>query len=150
MKRLTFISVTLCLLLAFACDNTTERNSSDLSTTQIQTQSSTQSSNSKKITGINSTEANSFVGSKKTVCGEVVSTSYARGSRGQPTFLNLDYPYPNQIFTVVIWGDNRNNFPNLPESFYQDEEVCVSGLIESYRGVAQIEATNSKQIQTQP
>ena len=150
MNKLTFISVILCLLLAFACDNATEKNSSNLSNAQVQTQSSTQSSNSKKITGINSTEANSFVGSKKTVCGEGVSTSYARGSRGQPTFLNLDYPYPNQIFTVVIWGDNRINFANPPESFYQDEDVCVSGLIESYRGVAQIEATNSKQIQFQP
>jgi len=35
---------------------------------------------------------------KTTVCGEVASTHYAVRSRGNPTFINLDKAYPNQIF----------------------------------------------------
>jgi hypothetical protein len=55
-------------------------------------------------------EAAKHVGEYAKVCGEVVSTKYASSSRGQPTFLNLDKPYPDHIFTIVIWGDNRSKF----------------------------------------
>jgi hypothetical protein len=39
-----------------------------------------------------------------TVCGKVVSTHYAKSSKGEPTFLNLDEAYPNEVFTILIWG----------------------------------------------
>lgn len=96
---------------------------------------------------ISASEAMGHIGSRKTVCGAVKSPTYARSSRGQPTFLNLDRPYPNQIFTVVIWGSNRGNFPQGPESLYRDKKICATGLIESFKGVPQIEATSSSQIQ---
>ena len=98
-------------------------------------------------TALTATEAIQHVGSRKTVCGEVESPTYARSSRGQPTFLNLDRPFPNQIFTVVIWGSNRGNFPQAPESLYRDKRICATGLIESFRGVPQIEATSASQVQ---
>jgi site-specific recombinase XerD len=47
----------------------------------------------KKLTAA---EAKDHVGETATVCGSVVSTRYATGTKGQPTFLNLDKPYPNQ------------------------------------------------------
>ena len=96
---------------------------------------------------LSASEAKENIGSRTTVCGEVKSPTYASGTRGQPTFLNLDQPFPNQIFTIIIWGNNRGNFPESPESLYRDERVCITGLIESFRGVPQIEATNSGQIQ---
>jgi len=55
-------------------------------------------------------EAKEHFGETATVCGEVVSARYADSTKGQPTFLNLDKPYPNQVFTVVIWGNNRSKF----------------------------------------
>ena len=61
----------------------------------------------KKLT---TSEAKEHFGETATVCGEVASTRYADSTKGQPTFLNLDKPYPNQIFTIVIWGDNRSKF----------------------------------------
>ena len=48
---------------------------------------------------ITATEAKDHVGEVRTVCGLVVSTHYATGSKGQPTFLNLDEPYPKEVFT---------------------------------------------------
>ena len=63
---------------------------------------------------IPATEAAKHVGEKTTVCGVVASTHYASGRKGQPTFLNLDKPYPNAIFTALIWGENRSKF-NEPE-----------------------------------
>ncbi|GIV04292.1 MAG: hypothetical protein KatS3mg015_3122 [Fimbriimonadales bacterium] len=83
-------------------------------------------------------EAKDHVGETATVWGTVASTRYAAQSRGQPTFLNLDAPYPNRLFTVVIWGEARASFAEPPERAYRGKRICVTGLIETYRGVPQI------------
>lgn len=99
-------------------------------------------------TPISAADAKNHIGEKATVCGRVASTHFAANSRGKPTFINLDEPYPNQIFTVVIWGSDRSNFGD-PESAYRNKHICVSGVIESYRGVPQIVARESQQIRSQ-
>lgn len=94
-----------------------------------------------------STEAAAHIGERGTVCGPVVDTRYATGSKGKPTFLNFDRAYPNHIFTVVIWGSDRGNFPANPESYYRGKTVCATGLIESYRAKPQIIAGYGNQLQ---
>jgi DNA/RNA endonuclease YhcR with UshA esterase domain len=96
-------------------------------------------------TSLPTSEAKSHVGEKATVCGLVVDGRYAASTRGKPTFLNLDKPYPNQAFTIVIWGDNRAKF-GAPEQEYRGKRVCVTGTISEYRGVPQIEASDPAQI----
>lgn len=96
-------------------------------------------------TKIMAREAKDHVGETETVCGKVVSTRYAVGSKGQPTFLNLDEPYPKEIFTILIWGENRSKFAT-PESKYRDENVCVTGKITSYRGTPEVVASEPSQI----
>jgi len=96
----------------------------------------------KKLTA---TEAKDHVGETATVCGNVVSTRYASTTKGQPTFLNLDKPYPNQIFTVVIWGSNRSKF-GRPEAEYSEKRICVTGKIVEYRGVPEVIADAPAQI----
>lgn len=44
---------------------------------------------------LTASEAKDHIGEQATVCGKVVSTRYAESSRGSPTFLNFDQPYPN-------------------------------------------------------
>jgi micrococcal nuclease len=95
---------------------------------------------------INPIDADKYIGMEKTVCGTVASATYAIRSRGKPTFLNLDQPYPNQIFTVVIWGSDRNKFKNPPETFFRGKRICVTGIIESYRGKPQIVVRGPDQI----
>jgi micrococcal nuclease len=95
---------------------------------------------------INPIDAKNYIGKEKTVCGTVASTSYAIRSRGRPTFLNLDQPYPNQIFTVVIWGSDRNKFKDPPETFFRGKTICVTGIIESYRGKPEIIVRSPDQI----
>ena len=58
----------------------------------------------------------------------MVSAKYAQTSRRSPTFLNLDQPYPNQVFTAVIWGDPRPWFKSAPE-LLQGHSICVTGTI---------------------
>ena len=90
-------------------------------------------------------EAKDHVGETRTVCGRVASTHFASSSKGQPTFLNLDEPYPKEIFTILIWGGDRNKF-GAPETKYKDAAVCVTGKITSYRGKPEVIATETKQI----
>ena len=95
---------------------------------------------------ITATEAKRHVGEQATVCGKVVSAHYAARSKGNPTFLNLDEPYPKQIFTILIWGSDRAKFGD-PESRYAEKQVCVTGKITNYRGAPEIVANDPTQIE---
>ena len=99
------------------------------------------------IDAISCYEAKDHIGERTTVYGVVVDTNYASGSSGQPTFLNMCYAYPSpNRFTVVIWGENRGNFSQSPEDYYDGKTIYVSGLIVSYQGVPEIEVTSPGQI----
>jgi len=91
-------------------------------------------------------QAIDHIGEYKTVKGLVTSTKYLFRSKGQPTLLNLDRSYPNQIFTIVIWGDDRNEFPEDPEYHYRDKTIMVSGKIIEYKGIAEIIVSDPDQI----
>ena len=90
-------------------------------------------------------EAAAHIGEAATVCGTVASTNFAVKSKGQPTYLNLDRPYPNQVFTILIWGSDRARF-GTPETRLMGKKVCVTGTIKDYRGKPEIIATDPKQI----
>jgi hypothetical protein len=97
---------------------------------------------------ISAREAKNHVGQTATVCGPVAGTHYAARSRGTPTFINLDQAYPNQIFTIVIWGSDRPKFGD-PEAMYGGKQICVTGTITLYRGVAETTANDPTQIKVQ-
>lgn len=97
---------------------------------------------------ITAVEAKNHVGERATVCGNVVSTHYAARTKGSPTFMNLDEPYPRQIFTILIWGSDRPKFGD-PEAKYGNKRVCVTGLIKDYRGVPEVVAEQPSQIEIQ-
>ena len=85
-------------------------------------------------------QAGQHIGENTTVCGTVASEHYAANAKGQPTFINLDEPYPRQIFTVLIWGSDRAAFGQIPK------KLCVTGTISSYRGIPEIIARKPNQI----
>jgi len=68
--------------------------------------------------------------------------------KGQPTFINLDKPYPNQIFTIVIFGSDRPKFGN-PEQRYSGKQVCVTGTIKTFKVVPKIVAHDPAAIELQ-
>jgi DNA/RNA endonuclease YhcR with UshA esterase domain len=95
---------------------------------------------------IGTVEAAKYVGKRATVCGQVASVNYAENSEGRPTFLNLDKGYPNQNFTVVIWGENRDKFSPPPEMKYAGVAICVTGTIRMSKNVAEIVVSDPSQI----
>ncbi len=90
-------------------------------------------------------DAHKYIGEYRTVCGTVASTIYSFQSEGKPTFLNLNKPYP--VFTIVIWGSDRNKFESPPERYYDQKRVCVKGEITIDKGKPQIVVKNPYQIE---
>jgi len=93
-------------------------------------------------------QAGLHVGEQATVCGVVASTNYAIRSKGQPTYLNLDRPYRNQVFTILIWGNDRPKF-GTPETTFMSKRLCATGIIKEYRGKPEVVATDPQQLKAQ-
>ncbi|HEU0173449.1 MAG TPA: DNA-binding protein [Blastocatellia bacterium] len=102
----------------------------------------TSSASADKITAA---QAKDYIGKQATVCGVVASANFATRSKRQPTFLNLDKPFPDHIFTAVIWIEDRPKF-GTPETSLKGKRICVSGLIESYQGKPEIALRDPKQL----
>jgi hypothetical protein len=94
-------------------------------------------------------EAIKHIGQPATVCGNVAGTHFASKSKGQPTYIYLNRPYPDQEFTVLIWGSDRSSFPNIPEVYYENKRICVSGQIRLYKGKPEIIVRRSSQIRVE-
>ena len=90
-------------------------------------------------------QAPDHVGEMATVCGIVASATFAARIKGAPTFLNLDTPYPDHIFTALIWGSDRRKF-RQPEVQYRDKRLCVTGRIKMFRGRPEIVVKELSQI----
>lgn len=94
---------------------------------------------------LTATEAKKHVGEKATVCGLVADVHFASGSKGTPTFVNFDKPFPNQIFTVLIWGDDLPKFNENPIR-WQGRKLCATGTISEFRDSPEIVAKSQDQI----
>jgi hypothetical protein len=92
---------------------------------------------------LTASQAKAHEGETATVCGAVASERTATSSRGEPTFINLDSTYPNQVFTILIWGDDKKNVGELP---HVGSHVCAKGLITDYHGVPEIVVRSSGQL----
>jgi hypothetical protein len=88
-------------------------------------------------------QAKSHEGESATVCGVVAGEHTSSNSKGTPTFINLDAAYPRQIFTILVWGEDRDKVGVLPRN---GEHVCVNGLITAYRGVPEIVVHSKQQL----
>lgn len=78
-------------------------------------------------TQISVSEVGSFIGQDVTVCGTISQIS----SSSKATYINFGGYYPKQAFSAVIWSGSNE----LP---VENENICVSGLVESYKGIPQI------------
>ncbi len=90
-------------------------------------------------------EAARHVGETATVCGVVASAKYDDGLRSQPTFLDFEKAYPDQVFTAVIFGSDRAKF-GAPETALRGKRICVTGKIQDRSGLPQIILSDPKQL----
>jgi hypothetical protein len=92
---------------------------------------------------LKASQAKTHEGENATVCGVVASERTATNSRGEPTFINLDSAYPNQVFTILVWGDDRKNVGEFPKV---GSHACATGRIQDYRGVPEIVVKSNGQL----
>lgn len=96
---------------------------------------------------INTLQAKDYIGREACVCGKVISTKYSENGKTNPTYINLDKKYPEQVFTLMIFGNDRENFSYKPEEFLQGKSICVKGKVGEFKGVPQIIANREKQVE---
>jgi len=94
---------------------------------------------------LNPEEAASHIGENATVCGLVASATYLAQATAGPTFLDFGKPYPNQIFSVIIFGSDRTKF-GAPEISLRERQACVTGEIFLYLGKPEIVLRDPKQL----
>lgn len=75
-------------------------------------------------------EAWRHIGENKIVCGQIVDTSYATSVTNSPTYLYLERPRPEQVFTVVVPSAKRDLFGDSPEKSFRGKGICITGKIE--------------------
>jgi len=91
---------------------------------------------------ITAAQAREHDGETATVCGVAQNEHTAATTRGKPTFIDLDSSFPYQIFSILVWDEDRPNVGELPHT---GSKVCVTGLINYYHGVPRIVVKNSAQ-----
>jgi DNA/RNA endonuclease YhcR with UshA esterase domain len=94
---------------------------------------------------LSSEDAKAHIGETATVCGVVVSAEYEANEQSQPTLLDLGTPYPNAIFTAVIYRDHRQKF-GTPEISLRGKQICVTGPITDYQGKPEIVLKDPSQL----
>ncbi len=97
-------------------------------------------------------QVKNYIGKQDTVkvCGKIFNGRFLNNTKKEPTLLNMGGFYPDQKLTVVIFGENRKNFPPNPEKYYENANVCVTGLVETYNGNPEIIVKNGNQIEIEP
>jgi hypothetical protein len=58
----------------------------------------------------------------------VASAKYEANAKSQPTLLDLGKPYPNAVFTAVVYGEDRAKF-GTPETCLRGKRICVTRRI---------------------
>lgn len=97
----------------------------------------------------NTTQAMRYMdtGETVTVCGTVVSSK--KTSKGT-VFLNLDKQFPDQVFTVTIWNDDRIHFSYDPSLAFDNQKVCFTGKVANFDGVPSMNISKEKAIKLYP
>ena len=63
----------------------------------------------------------------------------------EPTFLDFGTPYPNEIFTAVIFGRDLRGFGSS-ETTFSGKAVCATGEVRNYRGKPEIIGRDPSQL----
>ncbi|HIF15064.1 MAG TPA: DNA/RNA non-specific endonuclease, partial [Bacteroidetes bacterium] len=95
----------------------------------------------------NTLQAKYHIGQECKVCGTVVSTKYNKKGKGSPTYINLDKQFPNHVFSITIWGDDRKNFSFEPEMELMNKAICVTGIIKTFKGIPQLTLNSESQME---
>lgn len=88
------------------------------------------------------------IGKLRTVCGKIQSTYIYSNTGSQIIYLNMGGEYPNHTFTGLIWySSNKDNFNGRPDKKYKMRNICISGVITTFKNKPQIQIDFENQIE---
>jgi len=88
-----------------------------------------------------------YIGDSVKVQGVISGVRFLDGAKNTPTFINVGGAYPDQLLTIVIWGDVRKALVIVPTPKDAGNKIIVSGKVELYNGKPQIVVKNPRQFQ---
>lgn len=94
---------------------------------------------------ININDITKHIGDSVKLCTKVYSTRYFESVQNKPTVLDVNPSHVSKL-NIIIWEQDRKNFPTAPETLYNNKEVCVIGVVQSYNNIPQIVVRNRDQI----
>lgn len=77
-------------------------------------------------------QAKEYLAKEVTICDKVVETHTSKSEKG-PISLNFGNLFPNQTFTAVIFKSDLINFDYDPAQILIDKNVCISGIVTTYK-----------------
>lgn len=95
---------------------------------------------------IPATEASGHVGAEATVTGRVVRIAKLSSSSNRPTILDLDRPYPDAAFQVVVFEKDLSAFGGDLKAAYDGKIIAVTGKITRFRETPQMVVSGPDQI----
>ena len=90
-------------------------------------------------------EASQHVGETVTVTGTVGDVGHSQ--RSNTIFVNFGPPFPNHIFTAVIFASAATQFPDVDS--WKGKTLNVTGAVKMYRGKPEIILESPKQVSVQ-
>lgn len=63
------------------------------------------------------------------------------------SFINLGAAYPNAPLTVVVFAKDSANFKEPLAALYDSKKICVTGILNVYKGKTQIVVTKPEHIE---
>lgn len=97
---------------------------------------------------VSADSAGHYVGKKVTVCATVAGTFLSQ-KKQYIAYLNLERPYPESPFTVVIFETGLERFDYDPVEELKGKTICVTGRVEVYKEKPQIIVNYPSQIDLQ-
>jgi hypothetical protein len=94
---------------------------------------------------VNISDIAKHIGDSVRLCATVHNTRYFETTRNRPTVLDVNNTHVNHL-NVIIYDQDRQNFPNTPEALYKNKDVCIIGVVESYNNIPQIVVRSADQI----
>ena len=88
-------------------------------------------------------QAREHDGDHVTICGTVKNEHTAESSKGKPTFIDIDSSFPEPVFVVVVWDEDKPQVGPLPPL---KAHLCATGTVNYYRGVPQMVVKDKSQI----
>jgi DNA/RNA endonuclease YhcR with UshA esterase domain len=82
---------------------------------------------------ISADSAGAHIGQTVAVRGTVAEVGH---SGSGTVFLDFGAPYPNAVFTAVIFSDSTSQFPSIEQA--EGKTVTVNGTVQLYRGRPEI------------